>query len=289
MDTTRQTNDQDLVRTLVAQIFDRVMAVQHLQQPIDLTSSPFKEPALKKRKKGAEDVRLRLSGRWPVVAMEDLFKAVGTALKCHLAVQDVSPNDLITMARSMVEAEAAAVGEQEDCLPVGGGDGSDDFDIEDGHETQPEGHSKRLRSAPQQVVEVDKLTNSEAIARANPILDEFRKNGKLCDKLEAELKNTRPGNDGGTLLTPATATGPGAGVSMQLGADRFLHNLASTAHKNSSTASSLEDILEIIYTEAIREDSIFKDGFASLCPTSAAKLYDTVSSSHAPDTYGYDA
>ncbi|KAH7620374.1 hypothetical protein NADE_006724 [Nannochloris sp. 'desiccata'] len=47
MDTTRQTNDQDLVRTLVAQIFDRVMAVQHLQQPIDLTSSPFKEPALK--------------------------------------------------------------------------------------------------------------------------------------------------------------------------------------------------------------------------------------------------
>lgn len=268
-------------------------------------------------------MRLRLSGRWPVVAMEDLFKAVGTALKCHLAVQDVSPNDLITMARSMVEAEAAAVGEQEDCLPVGGGDGSDDFDIEDGHETQPEGHSKRLRSAPQQVkdsivlgtsreaifmsgilgggggdtgaataievVEVDKLTNSEAIARANPILDEFRKNGKLCDKLEAELKNTRPGNDGGTLLTPATATGPGAGVSMQLGADRFLHNLASTAHKNSSTASSLEDILEIIYTEAIREDSIFKDGFASLCPTSAAKLYDTVSSSHAPDTYGYDA
>ncbi|KAH7618289.1 hypothetical protein NADE_002141 [Nannochloris sp. 'desiccata'] len=54
MDTTRQTNDQDLVRTLVAQIFDRVMAVQHLQQPIDLTSSPFKEPALKKRKKGME-------------------------------------------------------------------------------------------------------------------------------------------------------------------------------------------------------------------------------------------
>ncbi|KAL4516542.1 hypothetical protein Ndes2526B_g05133 [Nannochloris sp. 'desiccata'] len=30
------------------------MAVQHLQQPIDLTSSPFKEPALKKRKKGIE-------------------------------------------------------------------------------------------------------------------------------------------------------------------------------------------------------------------------------------------
>ncbi|KAH7618571.1 hypothetical protein NADE_005420 [Nannochloris sp. 'desiccata'] len=261
----------------------------HLWKSGTSSSLPTEEVEHALESIGAEDVRLRLSGRWPVVAMEDLFKAVGTALKCHLAVQDVSPNDLITMARSMVEAEAAAVGEQEDCLPVGGGDGSDDFDIEDGHETQPEGHSKRLRSAPQQVVEVDKLTNSEAIARANPILDEFRKNGKLCDKLEAELKNTRPGNDGGTLLTPATATGPGAGVSMQLGADRFLHNLASTAHKNSSTASSLEDILEIIYTEAIREDSIFKDGFASLCPTSAAKLYDTVSSSHAPDTYGYDA
>ncbi|KAL4553767.1 hypothetical protein Ndes2526B_g03596 [Nannochloris sp. 'desiccata'] len=36
------------------------MAVQHLQQPIDLTSSPFKEPALKKRKKAGEAIKINL-------------------------------------------------------------------------------------------------------------------------------------------------------------------------------------------------------------------------------------
>jgi hypothetical protein len=278
-----------------------------------------------------EDAKGRVTYGYPIIELKTISEGVAAALRQHWELPgNASIEDFLPLAKATCEAYTgcAVDCDAEDpgvAMDAGYGARSDEDMEEAMVDEGPSVRGKRVRFVPNALKdsvalgrskedlfcsnimgtgsgttsveaalgldEADAFSDSEVIAKANPILAEYVGDKKLSAESEAKLESCLAGVAGGTLEThPVDESTEDPEVeALQEGVSRLCHIIGAVAIGSSGTNDMVTKMLRGIATEAAREDSVFKPNTAPLFPTSAPKLFSAVAAPHAPDTYIYDA